>query len=108
MGFPERLRMARRELGLTQEELARQLGSISETQISLYERGRQSPSMDNLVKIADELGLSTDWLLERPSFETALAPKVQALISIVREMENSDDIDVVLGLATSLIARQDG
>ena len=45
----------RKEAGLTQEKLAEKAG-LSTVFISRLERGRESPSVDNLVKIAKALG----------------------------------------------------
>lgn len=44
------IRMARRQAGLTQTELASRAGT-SQAAVSAYESGRRSPSVDTLVRI---------------------------------------------------------
>lgn len=55
--FGKRLKTLRRQAGLTQEELA-EATEISVDFISLVERGINSPSFDNLEKLAKILGVS--------------------------------------------------
>lgn len=64
MGFKERFIQLRKELGLTQEQLAEKLGmGYTRTAISAWEVGRNEPSNIDTVKIADFFGVSTDYLL---------------------------------------------
>ena len=58
----ERIRSRRRELGWTQDELARRAG-ISKSFLSDLENGRRSVSADNLFDIARTLSLSMDFLM---------------------------------------------
>ena len=57
-----RLRSARRERGMSQEDLARRVG-ISMISISRLERGVHRPKHQNLEAIARELGVSPSWIL---------------------------------------------
>jgi transcriptional regulator with XRE-family HTH domain len=52
--FGKRLRRAREDLGLSQEELAELLGSNQE-RVSDYERGKTLPKMELLLKLTDVL-----------------------------------------------------
>jgi transcriptional regulator with XRE-family HTH domain len=52
----EAVRGKRREAGLTQEKLAEK-AELSAIFIRRIERGKESPSMDNLFKIARALGV---------------------------------------------------
>ena len=61
-----RLRESRLRRRLDQSELAR-LAGIAVTSISHFESGRRSPSVGNLVKLADVLRVSVDYLLGRGS-----------------------------------------
>ncbi len=65
----EAIRTRRRELGLSQEELARPL---TKAFVSLLERGRLSPSLGSLVLIADRLGVTPSDLLEEVNERSAL------------------------------------
>lgn len=49
-------------MGLSQEQLAEAL-SISQKQVSKYERGENYPSAETLKSLAKTLDTSTDWLL---------------------------------------------
>lgn len=57
-----KLLIARRRKNLTQAELAKRIG-ISNLRVSRYERGETIPKADILIKIANELGVSIDWLM---------------------------------------------
>ena len=52
----EAVRATRKEAGFSQEKLAERAG-LSTVFISRIERGVESPSVDNLVKIAKALGV---------------------------------------------------
>jgi len=58
----KKLRQARRQKGLTQEQLAQRAGADSQ-RISKYERGVLVPTTVILVKLADALEVSLDFLL---------------------------------------------
>ena len=58
------MRAIRKSHGLTMRQLGETIGA-SESSISLYETGKQSPDITMLCKIADALHVSTDELLGR-------------------------------------------
>lgn len=60
----ERLKKARINKGLSQEELAKRINTTKST-ISNYENEYSSPSNEVLTKIADILEVTTDYLLGR-------------------------------------------
>ena len=51
----QQLKETRREIGMTQQELA-ELAGTKKSNISRLESGRYNPSLDFLIKIADGLG----------------------------------------------------
>lgn len=59
--FPKRIAIARNALGLTQEQLAQEVG-IVRRQIAAYEAGTSKPRMNVLHNLAAVLGTSVDWL----------------------------------------------
>ncbi len=59
-----RLKMMRKEKGLTQTRLAIELNTSQNT-ISRYETGEREPGIRELIKIADYFNVSIDYLLER-------------------------------------------
>lgn len=58
----QKIKKARKEKGLTQEQLAEQT-HLSVTHISAIETARSSFSISTLANIAAALEISTDWLL---------------------------------------------
>ena len=63
MTLGQRLQKARKESGLSQEELAEQLG-VSRQAVSKWENGVSDPSTSNLIALAKLYGLSAEELLE--------------------------------------------
>lgn len=57
-----RIRRLREERGWSQEQLAKR-AAIDRSQICRYENGRYLPNAITLVRLADELGVTTDELL---------------------------------------------
>ena len=62
MEFSERLKERRKQAHLTQVELASKLG-IVQSSYADWERGKKKPTQDNLVKIAQVLNVSVDYLV---------------------------------------------
>ena len=62
MEFKDRLIKLRKELNLTQEELAQKIG-YTRTAISAWEIGRNEPSNADTIKLAEYFSVSTDYLL---------------------------------------------
>ena len=60
----EQIRKYRISLRMTQADFARRLG-VTGASVSAYETGTRLPSYDNLVKLSNILGVSTDTLLGR-------------------------------------------
>jgi len=61
-GLGPRMRNARQARGLTQDDLARDVG-VRCLAISEAERGEATPHASTVVAVANRLGVSTDWLL---------------------------------------------
>ena len=59
MTLGQRLQKARKESGLSQEELADQLG-VSRQAVSKWENGISDPSTSNLIALAKLYGLSAE------------------------------------------------
>jgi transcriptional regulator with XRE-family HTH domain len=62
----EQLRRLRHQAGLTQVQLAQQLGLAAHTHISYLERGLKTPSPDLAVQLADVFGVPVDRLFQAP------------------------------------------
>ncbi len=67
----DRIREARTKLGLTQAQLARQVGVSSQTVWS-WEAGRVRPKHEHLEELAFRCEVSTTWLLGRDVLEADL------------------------------------
>lgn len=100
MNLGERVRKKRETLKITQQQLANAL-KITPQHISFIEQNKGAPSMELLPKLAEELGVTTDFLLAGkegvvtgiiPAIkaDTALRPAVKkALIVLVEELYKS-------------------
>lgn len=62
--FRKRLKGFRKKNKMTQEDLAKEIKS-NRSNIANYENGKNNPSIDALVKLADTFNCSTDYLLGR-------------------------------------------
>lgn len=60
--FSERLKLLRRESGLSQQDFANQL-KTSKSSINMYERGEREPGLETLESIADYFNVDMDYLL---------------------------------------------
>ena len=67
----ERLKIIREKRNITQIRLSVGI-SVSQETISAYESGKAMPSAETLVKLADFLNTSTDYLLGRIKADTPL------------------------------------
>lgn len=61
--FGDRVRTLRTKRGMSQEELARRC-QLDRTYISGIERGRRNPSLRNINRIAQELGVAMSVLFD--------------------------------------------
>ncbi len=60
--FSEKLRRLRRENGLTQNELGKQL-NVSNGTIAMWETGKRQPDLETITQIASFFNVSLDYLL---------------------------------------------
>ena len=74
----------RKEKGMTQRDLARQMG-VTDKAVSKWERDLSFPDVTSLPKLAEVLDTSVDELLEvkTAAQEEPAAPKVPALVELV-------------------------
>lgn len=74
----------RKEKGMTQLELAQQMG-VTDKAVSKWERNLSFPDVASLPKLAEVLGTSVDELLEvkTAAQEEPAGPKVPALVELV-------------------------
>lgn len=93
MSFAQRLKKTRIDKGLSQTELGN-LAGIHYTQIGRYENKGSQPSADILSKLANALGVSSDFLTNGTTnemAENALSDK--ELLNQFKAVEQMDDKD---------------
>ncbi len=61
--FAQRLRLRARQLGVSNSEIARRAG-LEERRYGHYVTGRREPDLATLIKIAQTLQTSPNWLLD--------------------------------------------
>ncbi len=89
----EHIKSLRKQQGLTQEQLAAELG-IKRSLLAAYEEGRAEPRLQNLLTISVFFGKSIDELLGRsssastPKGSVGNSPKVLAITVDRQEREN--------------------
>jgi len=107
-GFSQRLRELRRQRNLSQTELGEQV-DLHHTHISRYERGVSRPSADALRRLAEVLGVTTDYLMEGASDEAAKARfEDRELMRQFQEVERleDDDKEVVKKLLDAFLTKK--
>ena len=93
----ERLIKTRKEKGMTQAELAKRLG-VSRSTVAMWETDGSQPDNEMLIKIANALGVSIDYLLgrETPSDDRFEGMDAQEILEF---LANSPDGRVLFSLA---------
>lgn len=116
-GFGRRLRELREAKKITQAELAK-MCDLGESTISFYESGKREPGYGVLLRLAEKLGTSPNYLLTGKDehgagawWEKEIAPTDIDLEEFIREQPNlrifgdpmSEDVkeDVMLALRTA-------
>lgn len=96
------LREARKKAKFTQEKLAKEIG-VQRSVISKYESGTIDPTVGQLQRIADALGVSVDYLLGTHHMKGILNYKTAAIRdrifeAVTREDLSSEEFCLKLGL----------
>lgn len=93
VGFAQRLRELRKNKNLSQTELG-QLAGLHYTHVGRFERGTSRPSGDTLKRVADALGVTSDYLLDGAATEAAKARfEDRELLKQFQEVEQLPDED---------------
>ena len=94
--FAERLRTLRKKNNISQIKLSKYF-NYGSTAIANYESGRNEPSYDVLIKIADYFNVSIDYLLgreEEPLVKRNLTIEEDNLIKDFRELDKNIQINL--------------
>ena len=109
MTFAEKLKRLRKELGLTQEALARKIGISGNRHISLLEKGVHQPSLGSIQKLAYLFNVSTDYLIfadvPRGSATHVKDTELFDLMDQLLSTHNTNAIDAVKYLIKSSVLR---
>ena len=73
MGFGERLRKARMEKGMRQEDIGKVV-HVGKSTVSQWENNIHVPDLETITKIANHLNISVDWLTGRISTPSPIPP----------------------------------
>ena len=106
MSFAKRLTEARKEKGLSQDDLATLIGTKGPA-VGRYERGATKPTIEVASRLADALGVSLDYLVGK--VDTALDADTLNRVRAINTL-SEDDRSFVLramdGLIRDLKTRQ--
>ncbi|MHC5354506.1 helix-turn-helix domain-containing protein [Myroides sp. LJL115] len=95
MTFGKKIALLRKELGLSQRELAKSLHT-SVSVISRYERDEMIPSVDTAKKIAEILGSTVGYLLgETENVNLFKDPEMLQRLAELENMQNEDKIHIL-------------
>ena len=101
MNLGQRIKSRRQALKITQQDIALSIG-MTPQHISAVEKGKWSPSLEILPKLAETLGVTTDYLLTgKEGIITGVVPAIKAdktlplkvkraLITLVEEHKTSE------------------
>lgn len=100
--FGRRLKSVRETRGLSQSDLAEEAG-LPALMISHFETGaRPSASAATLVKLANALEISIDYLLGRSDDPSPVGGRVGALLRTLSENASKDTIEAVVTMAEAM------
>ena len=97
----KRVRHARVSVGMTQDELGRQVG-VSDAAINQYEAGRNLPRLKRLEAIAGVLGVTTAWLLDGGDPDEVVRAQTvteRRALELIRNMAEDDQARALAILA---------
>ncbi len=97
--FADRLRTARRKLGMSQQALAR-AAQVTTNYIGLLERGEVSPGLDMVGRLARTLGIDpTEMIAEPGRKSTSLEVAKEQLRRHIEDFLAHDDLAAVQAMA---------
>ena len=98
MTIGDRIALRRKQLGLTQFELAQKMGYKSKSSINKIELGITDVAQKNIIKLAEALETDPAWLMGWEEKEQpALSEKRQAALELIEKLSD-DQIDAILRL----------
>ncbi|MBT1886632.1 MULTISPECIES: helix-turn-helix domain-containing protein [Enterobacteriaceae] len=92
--IPDRLKTARTKAGITQKELGIRIGmepSSASGRMNHYEKGRHTPDIDTLKRMADELGVPINYFF----CENETTAELARLIANMSEQQQVELIKIL-------------
>jgi transcriptional regulator with XRE-family HTH domain len=101
MEFYENLKKLRKDLGLSQAELAQKLG-VSTGLIGMYETNARKPSYEMIELIADYFNVDVDYLLGRTDKTTTIQDEQARIQELQEQLRDNPAIGMLLSAAKDL------
>ena len=95
----------RRKMGWSQAKLARRL-NISPSTVGMYEQGRREPSLDVLVAMSEEFGVTIDYLItgnRRTITESEISAPPGCPVEVFAMLKNLSREELMVLLVVKLI-----
>ncbi|WP_373205241.1 helix-turn-helix domain-containing protein [Clostridium tertium] len=123
-GINNRIKIIRKAENLSQEEFGKRI-NLSRSQIGCYENGIRDITERSINDIAREFNINREWLLtgegemyNKISDEEEFAflmgtlaasdnPQLKALINVLSQIDNEEDLDLILNLCKRLAAKKE-
>lgn len=109
MIFPERLKQLRQKKRLTQQEIA-DLVHVNRVTYTNWEKGKREPNFENLIKLADTLNTTTDFLLGKSDINFGSSSEVykeyKELLSQNKREKIQENYDHSFEFTIKAIAKQ--
>ena len=99
------IKSLRQKKGWSQAELARRL-HISPSAVGMYEQGRREPSIDILVAMSEEFGVSLDYLVTRKVCtltDPRLIEQANNIMDAISVLKDLSREDLMILVVTKLI-----
>ena len=93
MEFSERLKTLRKQAQLTQVDVAEKLG-ISQPAYASWERGIKKPTQENLVKIAQILNVSVDYLVGNSDYTEDKLDNIELLFRMNSKVLTDEEKEI--------------
>jgi transcriptional regulator with XRE-family HTH domain len=102
----KRIRQERHKLNLTQEKIAESI-DISDSYIGQIERGERSVTLDTLVRLANKLGVTIDYLLQDSIGTVSDAQSINQMVQILQNRSPKEK-QMALDVIKMMFAHLDG
>ena len=105
--FEQQIESLRKKKGWSQAELARRL-HISPSTVGMYEQGRREPSIDVLVAMSEEFGVTIDYLITGKVCtltDPRLSEQADHVMDIISVLKDLSREDLMILLVAKLLSR---